>query len=103
VDFLTGGLIIIYNKKASLSTISSKTGGHFMDDDIGKINPVNTGKDSMSIREDHTAISRPKAQKNRPKQVFTDVLHNKEEQITEEEKKRKQAPHAKYKDGKRIW
>ena len=71
--------------------------------DIEKINPVSTGKDSMSIREDHTPIARPKVQKNRPRQVFNDVLHKREEQITEEERRKKQAGHAKYKNGKRVY
>lgn len=73
-----------------------------MDDGIGKIDPISTGKDSLSIRGEHTTTSKPKAQKIKPKQEFNDVLQQKEAQITEEEKKKKQQPHAKYKDGKRI-
>jgi hypothetical protein len=73
-----------------------------MDDGIGKVNPINTGKDSLSIRGEHTVMSKPTVRKTKAKQVFNDVLQQKEAQITEEEKKKKQAPHAKYKDGKRI-
>jgi hypothetical protein len=73
-----------------------------MDDNIGKVNPVSTGPDSLSIRGEHTTTSKPKARKTGPKQVFINVLQQKEAKITEEEKKKKQQTHAKYKDGKRI-
>ena len=73
-----------------------------MDDGIGKVNPISTGKDTMSIRGEHTTVSKPKARKAGPKQVFVDVLQQKEAKITDEEKKKKQQTHAKYKDGKRI-
>jgi hypothetical protein len=73
-----------------------------MDDGIGKVNPINTGKDSMSIRGEQTTASKSKAHKAGKKEVFVDLLHRKEVEITDEEKKKKQQPHAKYKDGKRI-
>lgn len=73
-----------------------------MDDGIGKVNPVNTGRDSMTIKGEHTTMSKPKAPKIKPKEDFNDLLHKKEEQLTEEQKKKKQQTHAKYKDGKRI-
>jgi hypothetical protein len=73
-----------------------------MDDGLGKINPISTGKDSLSIRGEHTTTSKPKIRKPGPKQVFVDVLQQKEAKITEEEKKKKQQTHAKYRDGKRI-
>jgi hypothetical protein len=74
-----------------------------MEDGIGKVNPISTGKDSLSIRGEHTTESKPRAPKTRPKAAFNDVLHKKEEEITEEEKRKKQSPHAKYKNGKRIY
>ena len=73
-----------------------------MEDGIEKINPVNAGKDAIRINEEHSIIGRPKIRKKEPKKVFNEVLHKREEEITEEEKKRRQAPHAKYKDGRRI-
>jgi len=73
-----------------------------MDDGIGKVNPIDTGKDAMSIRGEHTTTSKPKIRKPGPRQIFVDLLQQKEAKITEEEKRKKQAPHAKYKDGKRI-
>jgi hypothetical protein len=72
-----------------------------MEDGIEKVNPVNTGKDAIRINEEHSIIAKPKIRKKEPKKVFNEVLHKREEEITEEEKK-KQAPHAKYKDGRRI-
>ena len=73
-----------------------------MDDAIGKVNPINTGKDSLSIRGEHTAMSRPKTAQNVKKPDFNELLHNKEARITEEEKKKKEKPHGKYRDGKRV-
>lgn len=73
-----------------------------MDDGIGKINPIDTGKGDIRINEEHSILAKPKIRKKEPKKVFNEVLHKREEEITEEEKKKKQAPHAKYKDGRRI-
>ncbi len=73
-----------------------------MDDGIGKVNPINTGKDSLSIRGEHTTTSKPKLHKPGPRTRFEDVLLNKEAQMTEEERKKKPQPHGKYKNGKRI-
>lgn len=73
-----------------------------MDDGIGKVNPINTGKDSLSIRAEHTTTSKPKVRRPADKTRFEDVLQKKEAQVTDEEKKKKEQPHGKYKNGKRI-
>lgn len=73
-----------------------------MDDGIGKINPIDTGKGDIRINEEHALTAKPKIRKNKTKQVFNEVLHKREEEITEEEKKKKQSPHAKYRNGRRI-
>jgi predicted RNA-binding protein with RPS1 domain len=74
-----------------------------MDDGIGKVDPVSTGKDSLSIRGEHTTESKPRAPRIKPKAAFNDVLQKKEEEVLDREKRKKQAPHAKYKNGKRIY
>ncbi len=74
-----------------------------MDDGIGKVNPINTGKDPLSIRGEHTAESKPRTPRAKPKAAFDDVLQKKEEEVLDREKKKKQSPHAKYKNGKRIY